>query len=218
MGYINTEEIEFICDSGSLTLVVMITSSFDQQRVKSGNLLKAQRCSSAVYCALGFNSCPLPEEAPEMGSSCTLTCLDGREVFFVSVTKSKGCSLTLVALTAETLAKYIPFAKSETFLTDILENICDRMNDYKLEDDPVTKKRIFKRYAPRKDEEIYPIYKQYFFYSDAYKPLKYACETIIEQYEDEIFSVITRESHSLADKLCIEKSGLCREDEMHSEL
>uniref|UniRef100_A0A670ZGY5 Canopy FGF signaling regulator 1 n=1 Tax=Pseudonaja textilis TaxID=8673 RepID=A0A670ZGY5_PSETE len=103
--------------------------------------------------------------------------------------------------------KKIPFAKSETFLTDILENICDRMNDYKLEDDPVTKKKIFKRYAPRKDEEIYPIYKQYFFYSDAYKPLKYACETIIEQYEDEIFSVITRESHSLADKLCIEKSG-----------
>uniref|UniRef100_A0A8C5RXM3 Canopy FGF signaling regulator 1 n=1 Tax=Laticauda laticaudata TaxID=8630 RepID=A0A8C5RXM3_LATLA len=112
----------------------------------------------------------------------------------------------------------IPFAKSETFLTDILENVCDRMNDYKLEDDPVTKKKIFKRYAPRKDEEIYPIYKQYFFYSDAYKPLKYACETIIEQYEDEIFSVITRESHSLADKLCIEKSGLCQEDEMHSEL
>ncbi|XP_013922898.1 PREDICTED: protein canopy homolog 1 [Thamnophis sirtalis] len=114
--------------------------------------------------------------------------------------------------------KKIPFAKSETFLTDILENICDRMNDYKLEDDPVTKKKIFKRYAPRKDEEIYPIYKQYFFYSDAYKPLKYACETIIEQYEDEIFSVITRESHSLADKLCIEKSGLCQEDETHTEL
>ncbi|XP_032090466.1 protein canopy homolog 1 [Thamnophis elegans] len=114
--------------------------------------------------------------------------------------------------------KKIPFAKSETFLTDILENICDRMNDYKLEDDPVTKKKIFKRYAPRKDEEIYPIYKQYFFYSDAYKPLKYACETIIEQYEDEIFSVITRESHSLADKLCIEKSGLCQEAETHTEL
>ncbi|KAF7245783.1 hypothetical protein EYD10_08050 [Varanus komodoensis] len=112
----------------------------------------------------------------------------------------------------------IPFAKSETFLTDILENICDRMNDYQLQDDPVTKKKIFKRYAPRKDDEIYPLYKKYFFYSDAYKPLKYACETIIEQYEDEIFRLIAQEADFLADKLCIEKSGLCKKPEEHGEL
>uniref|UniRef100_A0A8D2IW81 Canopy FGF signaling regulator 1 n=1 Tax=Varanus komodoensis TaxID=61221 RepID=A0A8D2IW81_VARKO len=105
------------------------------------------------------------------------------------------------------MAQKIPFAKSETFLTDILENICDRMNDYQLQDDPVTKKKIFKRYAPRKDDEIYPLYKKYFFYSDAYKPLKYACETIIEQYEDEIFRLIAQEADFLADKLCIEKSA-----------
>nr|XP_016849719.1 PREDICTED: protein canopy homolog 1 isoform X3 [Anolis carolinensis]XP_016849720.1 PREDICTED: protein canopy homolog 1 isoform X3 [Anolis carolinensis] len=103
--------------------------------------------------------------------------------------------------------KKIPFAKSETFLTDVLEKICDRMNDYQLQDDPVTQKKIFKRYAPRKDEPIYAEYKKYFFYSDAYKPLKYACETIIEQYEDEIFSLIAQEADFLADKLCIEKSG-----------
>ncbi|XP_048367750.1 protein canopy homolog 1 isoform X2 [Sphaerodactylus townsendi] len=70
--------------------------------------------------------------------------------------------------------KKIPFAKSETFLTDVLEKICDRMNDYQLQDDPDTKEKKFKRYAPRKDEPIYAEYKKYFFYSDAYKPLKYA--------------------------------------------
>ncbi|KAH0627595.1 hypothetical protein JD844_003524 [Phrynosoma platyrhinos] len=102
--------------------------------------------------------------------------------------------------------------------TNVLEKICDRMNDYRLEDDPVTKKKIFKRYAPRKDEPIYAVYKKYFFYSDAYKPLKYACETIIEQYEDEIFSLIAQEADFLADKLCIEKSGLCEKPEMHNEL
>lgn len=48
------------------------------------------------------------------------------------------------------------------------------MNDYQLQDDPDTNKKIFKRYAPRKDEPIYAEYKKYFFYSDAYKPLKYA--------------------------------------------
>ncbi|XP_016849721.2 protein canopy homolog 1 isoform X4 [Anolis carolinensis] len=143
---------------------------------------------------------PLPEEATGIGASCTLTCLDGREGFFLSPFPR------------------IPFAKSETFLTDVLEKICDRMNDYQLQDDPVTQKKIFKRYAPRKDEPIYAEYKKYFFYSDAYKPLKYACETIIEQYEDEIFSLIAQEADFLADKLCIEKSGLCEKPEMHSEL
>lgn len=33
-GYINIAEIEFICDAGPLTMVVMKTSYFDQQRVE----------------------------------------------------------------------------------------------------------------------------------------------------------------------------------------
>lgn len=33
------------------------------------------------------------------------------------------------------------------------------------------------------------------------------CETIIEEYEDEIFALIAQEAHDLADKLCSEKSG-----------
>lgn len=33
------------------------------------------------------------------------------------------------------------------------------------------------------------------------------CETIIEEFEDEIFSLITQEAHHLADTLCGGKSG-----------
>ena len=33
------------------------------------------------------------------------------------------------------------------------------------------------------------------------------CETIIEEFEDEIFSLITQEAHHLADTLCGAKSG-----------
>lgn len=33
------------------------------------------------------------------------------------------------------------------------------------------------------------------------------CETIIEEYEDEIVSLIAQEAHYLADKLCNENSG-----------
>ncbi|KAM8774236.1 LOW QUALITY PROTEIN: protein canopy homolog 1 [Rhynchonycteris naso] len=82
------------------------------------------------------------------------------------------------------------------------------MNDYMLQEDPGTKEKTFKRFAPRKDK-MYREFKRFFFYSDAYRPLKFACETIIEEYEDEIVSLIYQEARHLADKLCAEKSGLC---------
>lgn len=33
------------------------------------------------------------------------------------------------------------------------------------------------------------------------------CEAIIEEHEDEIFSLIAQEAHHLADKMCIENAG-----------
>uniref|UniRef100_A0A8C5XVF1 Canopy FGF signaling regulator 1 n=2 Tax=Microcebus murinus TaxID=30608 RepID=A0A8C5XVF1_MICMU len=112
----------------------------------------------------------------------------------------------------------IPLAQSEAFLTDLLDKVCERMNDYKLEEDPVTKERTFKRFAPRKGDKIYKEFKKFHFYSDAYRPLKFACEAIIEEYEDEIFSLIAQEAHYLTDKLCSEKSGLCETSTNHTDL
>uniref|UniRef100_A0A8D2B3C1 Canopy FGF signaling regulator 1 n=1 Tax=Sciurus vulgaris TaxID=55149 RepID=A0A8D2B3C1_SCIVU len=112
----------------------------------------------------------------------------------------------------------VPLAQSEAFLTDLLDKVCERMNDYQLEKDPVTQKKTFKRYAPRKGDKIYKEYKKFYFYSDAYRPLKFACETIIEEYEDEILSLIAQEARSLADRLCSEESGLCGTSANHTEL
>ncbi|XP_070305935.1 protein canopy homolog 1 isoform X2 [Odocoileus virginianus] len=112
----------------------------------------------------------------------------------------------------------IPLAQSEVFLTDLLDKVCERMNDYRLEEDPVTKEKTFKRFAPRKGDKIYKEFKKFYFYSDAYRPLKFACETIIEEFEDEIFSLITQEAHHLADTLCGGKSGLCETSTNRTEL
>uniref|UniRef100_A0A4X2KNX2 Canopy FGF signaling regulator 1 n=2 Tax=Vombatus ursinus TaxID=29139 RepID=A0A4X2KNX2_VOMUR len=103
----------------------------------------------------------------------------------------------------------IPLAQSEAFLTEVLETVCERMNDYKLEDNSENGERKFKRFAPRKGDKIYKEFKRFYFYSDAYRPLKFACETIIEKYEDEIFSLVAQEANHLADKLCSEKSDIC---------
>lgn len=62
---------------------------------------------------------------------------------------------------------------------DLLDKVCMRMNDYQLEDDPVTKQKYFRRYAPRKGDKIYKEYKKFFFYSDAFKPLKFAVSTLL---------------------------------------
>lgn len=91
------------------------------------------------------------------------------------------------------------------------------MNDYQLDEDPVTKEKYFRRYAPRKGDKIYKEYKRFYYYSDAYKPLKFACENIIEEYEDEIFALIAQEAHHFADKLCSGKSDLCGASANHTE-
>ncbi|KAF6085584.1 canopy FGF signaling regulator 1 [Phyllostomus discolor] len=104
----------------------------------------------------------------------------------------------------------VPLALSEAFLADLLDRVCQRMSDYRLEVDPVTKEKTFKRFAPRKGDKIYQEFKKFSFYSEAYRPLKFACESIIEEYEDEIRSLIAREARYLADKLCAEKPGLCK--------
>ncbi|KAF6085583.1 canopy FGF signaling regulator 1 [Phyllostomus discolor] len=48
------------------------------------------------------------------------------------------------------------------------------MSDYRLEVDPVTKEKTFKRFAPRKGDKIYQEFKKFSFYSEAYRPLKFA--------------------------------------------
>jgi hypothetical protein len=53
------------------------------------------------------------------------------------------------------------------------------MNDYQLEEHPETKEKFFKRYAPRKGDKIYKEYKKFFFYSDAYRPLKFAVSSLL---------------------------------------
>ncbi|RXM35974.1 Protein canopy-1, partial [Acipenser ruthenus] len=43
----------------------------------------------------------------------------------------------------------VPFARSETHLTELMEEVCNHMNDYSLYVDPETKEKLYKRFAPR---------------------------------------------------------------------
>nr|XP_033787513.1 protein canopy homolog 1 isoform X2 [Geotrypetes seraphini] len=105
----------------------------------------------------------------------------------------------------------IPLAKSESYLTEVLENICDRMNDYSLHVDPETQEKSYKRFAPRDGEQMGTInFNSFQFNPDTSNYLKFACESVVEDHEDEILSLIAQEADSLADKLCVKKSGFCQ--------
>ncbi|XP_063777962.1 protein canopy homolog 1 isoform X2 [Pseudophryne corroboree] len=112
----------------------------------------------------------------------------------------------------------IPLVKSEVYLTDVLERICEKMDDYSLYIDPDTKEKSFKRFAPRDDDPFPSVdFNNFQFNPGDNNPLKYACERVIEEHEDEILSLIIHEADNFADKLCTDKAGFCK-DIPHSEL
>ncbi|XP_060052839.1 protein canopy homolog 1 [Erinaceus europaeus] len=103
----------------------------------------------------------------------------------------------------------IPLHRSEAFLTDLLEEVCERMSAYKLESGAGTQARTFKRFAPRKGEDIYQDFHKFYVFSDAYLPLRAACDTVLEEFEEEILALVAQGARGMADTLCGEKAGLC---------
>ncbi|XP_051984136.1 protein canopy-1 [Xyrauchen texanus] len=117
--------------------------------------------------------------------------------------------------------KKVPLARSETHLTELLEAVCKSMSDYALYEDPVTKEKSYKRFAPRgNDGGNFPDFKHFKFDGpESSSAMKFACESIVEELEDDIISLFTSETDHAAKKLCSEVSGHCKSSAFqHSEL
>ncbi|XP_015210111.1 protein canopy-1 [Lepisosteus oculatus] len=109
--------------------------------------------------------------------------------------------------------KKVPLARSETHLTELLEDVCNNMSDYALYVDPDTKEKRYKRFAPRDDDKSgFGDFQNFQFGEgpEASNSLKFACESVVEEYEDDIISLFAQEADHVADKLCSEVSGLCK--------
>ncbi|MBN3321837.1 CNPY1 protein, partial [Atractosteus spatula] len=84
------------------------------------------------------------------------------------------------------------------------------MSDYALYVDPDTKEKRYKRFAPRDDDKSGFADFQNFQFGEgpeASNSLKFACESVVEEYEDDIISLFAQEADHVADKLCSEVSG-----------
>ncbi|XP_078393197.1 protein canopy homolog 1-like [Cetorhinus maximus] len=115
----------------------------------------------------------------------------------------------------------IPYARSEIHLLELLETVCSNMDDYALYVDPETQKKTYMRFAPRDSEKLGSVdFNNFKFDPENSKSLKFVCESIVEEYEEEIISLFIHEADHVVDKLCSEKSEMCdpSRQTLHSDL
>ncbi|MED6290199.1 Protein canopy-1 [Characodon lateralis] len=109
----------------------------------------------------------------------------------------------------------VPFARSETHLSELLDGVCNSMNDYALYVDPETHHKQYRRFAPRSSgsSENFPDFKNFQFDGpEASNNLKFACETLVEELEDDIISLLGQDEGNVQEELCNRVSDYCEDD------
>ncbi|XP_070536876.1 protein canopy homolog 2-like [Ptychodera flava] len=103
----------------------------------------------------------------------------------------------------------IPYATSETHLMELLETICDKMNDYAERKDPETQKKTYIRFNNREGESEPKELTNVSISAEVSKVLKFACESILDDHEDDIIHLFMNKQKNIHNKLCGHFSDLC---------
>ncbi|XP_071941360.1 protein canopy homolog 1-like [Antedon mediterranea] len=111
----------------------------------------------------------------------------------------------------------VPFAGSEVHMTELVEDICDKMNDYAASTDTVTQKRTYTRFNKREGEENIELH-NISIDGETSKKLKYACQNVLEDYEEELLQIFREKKENKSHLLCNVISELCSNEEDHDEL
>ncbi|XP_074528869.1 protein canopy homolog 2 [Halichoeres trimaculatus] len=101
----------------------------------------------------------------------------------------------------------VPLARSEGNLLELMENVCERMEDYGERTDPSTNRKSYARIKSRSGEAM--DLSEAALDTRVTSSLKFACETIVEQNEDEIIEFFSHEMENVKDKLCSKRTDLC---------
>uniref|UniRef100_A0A3Q1FD44 Canopy FGF signaling regulator 2 n=1 Tax=Acanthochromis polyacanthus TaxID=80966 RepID=A0A3Q1FD44_9TELE len=102
----------------------------------------------------------------------------------------------------------VPLARSEGNLLDLMESVCERMEDYGEQIDSSTSRKSYIRIKSRSGEAM--DLSEASLDSRVTSSLKFACETIVEQHEDEIIEFFAHETDNVKDKLCSKRTGMFR--------
>lgn len=101
----------------------------------------------------------------------------------------------------------VPLARSEGHLMELMEEVCERMQDYGERVDPTTSRKTYERVRSWDGTAL--DLSEAKLDSRVTSDLKYACETIVEQQEDEIIEFFAHETDNVKDKLCSKRTDLC---------
>ncbi|KAJ3602114.1 hypothetical protein NHX12_029873 [Muraenolepis orangiensis] len=101
----------------------------------------------------------------------------------------------------------IPLARSEGNLLELMETVCERMKDYMEVVDPSSSRKTYVRAVSRDGKPMDPSEAK--LDSTVTSSLKYTCEAIAEQNEDELIEFFSHETDNVKDKLCSKRTDLC---------
>ncbi|XP_054473163.1 protein canopy homolog 2 [Anoplopoma fimbria] len=101
----------------------------------------------------------------------------------------------------------VPLARSEGNLLELMETVCETMGDYGEHSDSSTNRKSYVRIKSRSGEAM--DLSEATLDSRVTGSLKFACETIVEQHEDEVIEFFAHETENVKDKLCSKRTDLC---------
>uniref|UniRef100_A0A6J0T0D6 Protein canopy homolog 2 isoform X1 n=2 Tax=Pogona vitticeps TaxID=103695 RepID=A0A6J0T0D6_9SAUR len=101
----------------------------------------------------------------------------------------------------------VPFARSEAHLTELLERICEKMNDYGEKVDPSNHRTRYVRVISHDGTKM--DLSETKIDGDVTSSLKFVCESIVEEYEDELIEFFSHEAENVKDRLCSKRTDLC---------
>ncbi|CAK6974259.1 protein canopy-1 [Scomber scombrus] len=110
--------------------------------------------------------------------------------------------------------KKVPLARSETHLSELLDGVCNSMSDYAMYVDPDTQEKQYKRFAPRSSgaKGDFPDFNNFQFDGpEASNALKFACESVVEELEDDIISLFSQDTEHVHQQLCNTVSDYCKD-------
>jgi len=105
----------------------------------------------------------------------------------------------------------IQYARSETHLIEQLDKMCEKMNSYAESTDPKTGKKSYIRTSSRSGEAV--TLSNVAISGDIAQKLKHACESIIEDYDDDIIATFKKDRKDPKRYMCRTSTGLCIGDE-----
>ncbi|XP_067667786.1 protein canopy homolog 2-like [Haliotis asinina] len=112
--------------------------------------------------------------------------------------------------------KEIPYARSETHLTELVEEVCSRMNEYAQTTDDDGKKSVV-RTNSRNGKPL--SLKNININREIQQQLRFYCESLIEEHEEDIIGLFKRKSLPNADRIiCGDIAAACTEAELSEPL